>query len=324
MTGGAKGLIIGLEGQVEDLREALLSQQGVSDATEKLFKAQGDEIDNLTDKLISANVSLADYGLGVVDVKKPLEEVDETQRLFIGGIEITRDSLGKLMKDLNGYVDVLNLLKDQSFEEGFDQPISTLSTGTQESEFLGNMEDREKKISQYKEQADEIAGINQMIKDSFGAMATAIVATFDIQNDSLKGFVTTLVSNVPRIISAIQKTAAANKAAADAGVISAKKGALANGIFMATETGKTLGPIGLALLPVLIGGAMALISSAFGKAGTGGGGGVSAAVGSNASASSSFSGNGLGFTGFGDFDMSTVLKGTDIVLSIKRTQNANA
>jgi hypothetical protein len=133
---------------------------------------------------------------------------------------------------------------------------------------------------EFKSSAEEIVNINKTITDSFGALGTAIAANLDIQNDAVKGFVSTVLSNAPRIIQAVLATAQANKVAANANIGTAKKGALANGIFMATETGKSLGPIGLALLPVLIGGALALISGAFNGGGGGGGSIPSASAGS--------------------------------------------
>ena len=86
---------------------------------------------------------------------------------------------------------------------------------------------------------------------------------------------------------------------------------------MATETGKSLGPIGLALLPVLIGGVVGLISGAFRSAGVSGGGAASSAVRSNA-VRSSITGFGQAANPFGDLTLRTSIRGTDIELLLER------
>jgi hypothetical protein len=186
----------------------------------------------------------------------------------------------------------------------------------------------------YKQEAEKIEGINEAIGASFNALSNQIVNNLGIANNGMRAFVSTVVSNAPKIISAIIKTAQANKTATDSTVESAKKGALANGIFMATETGKTLGPIGLALLPVLIGGALALISSAFSKTGSGGGGGGSVSGGgsggipqtftnANASVPGSFNpdlaGFGSGFSTSGG-KLTAEVSGDSLIFVLERAQ----
>jgi hypothetical protein len=119
----------------------------------------------------------------------------------------------------------------------------------------------------------------ELIADAFGSMGQQIANSLNISNRSLRGFVTTLVSATPKIISAIMAQAAANAAKAAADKTANLSQASGNVIVSATEAAKGLGPVGLALLPVFIAGALALVSSAFGKAG-GGGGSVSAGQGS--------------------------------------------
>lgn len=132
---------------------------------------------------------------------------------------------------------------------------------------------------EYKGEADKIKEINQLVGDSFGALGTAIAANLDISNDSVKGFVSTVLSNAPKLIQAIIAQAQASNKAADIANAGNVKQATGNAIVTATSAAKGLGPIGLAALPILIGGALALVSSAFGKSGSSGGGGAVASSG---------------------------------------------
>jgi hypothetical protein len=125
---------------------------------------------------------------------------------------------------------------------------------------------------------EEVKSNLELIANAFGSMGQQIANSLGISNRSLRGFVTTLVSATPKIVDAILAQRAAKIAEAkDANAANAQI-AGGNAVVIATEGAKALGPIGLALLPVFISGALALISSAFGKAG-GGGGSVSAGQG---------------------------------------------
>jgi hypothetical protein len=126
---------------------------------------------------------------------------------------------------------------------------------------------------------EEVKSNLQLIADAFGSMGQQIANSLNISNRSLRGFVTTLVSATPKIVAAIQAKSEATAREADKETIANAKLAAGNSVVVATEGAKALGPVGLALLPVFIAGALALVSSAFGKAG-GGGGSVSAGQGS--------------------------------------------
>jgi len=169
---------------------------------------------------------------------------------------------------------------------------------------------------------DDAKLLTKSLGDAFSAMAQQISASLNISNDSLKAFVGTLLSQTPKIIGAIAATVAANKLAAAENTKLTLKQALANGIFVGTEGAKALGPIGLALLPVFVGGAMALISGAFRKAGVNApGGGVSGSAVRSAGANtvgSSISGIGSAFNPFGDMQLRTVIRGSNIELLLER------
>jgi hypothetical protein len=170
--------------------------------------------------------------------------------------------------------------------------------------------------------SESVTQITKSLGDAFSAMAQQISASLNISNDSLKAFVGTLLTQTPKIIGAIARTVAANRAATTEGTKLSLKQALANGIVTGTEGAKALGPIGLALLPVFVGGAMALISGAFRKAGVNapGGGATGSAVRSASmnTAGSSVTGMGTAFNPFGDMQLRTVIRGTNIELLLER------
>lgn len=148
------------------------------------------------------------------------------------------------------------------------------------------------------------------IADAFSSLGVQIASSLNISNDALRGFITTLLSNAPKIIQAIFKQAAAKKAAAEIENQANLQVASGNVIVSATEAAKGLGPVGLAILPVLIGGALALISSAFGK---GGGGSSGGGVGSGVSGTS-FQGQGAtAFNGNREIFGELVVRGNDLV-----------
>ncbi len=129
---------------------------------------------------------------------------------------------------------------------------------------LGNL------TEQLQEEGPKIQDEIGVIVDAFSSLGAGIAASLNIGDRALRGFVTTLLSQTPKIIAAIIQQAAANKAAAASNIATDKAESLAGGVKLAVDGAKGLGPVGLAVLPVLIAGAVALISSAFGKATSGG------------------------------------------------------
>jgi hypothetical protein len=128
---------------------------------------------------------------------------------------------------------------------------------------------------------EEVKSNLELVADAFGSLASGIAGSLNISNRALRGFVTTLVSATPKIITAILDQAKAKGKGAVISVAADKKESLGGAIKLGTKAAEALGPVGLALLPVFIAGAVALISGAFSKIGGGGGGGsVSAGQGS--------------------------------------------
>ena len=140
----------------------------------------------------------------------------------------------------------------------------------------GKIDEYTLKISQLRQELDLLNGKKvdenlNLIIDAFSSLGAGIAASLNISDRALRGFVTTLLSATPKIIGAIIQQAAARKAEAAAANVANAQVATGNAVVVATEGAKGLGPVGLALLPVFIAGAVALVSAAFSRGGGGGG-----------------------------------------------------
>lgn len=123
---------------------------------------------------------------------------------------------------------------------------------------------------EFKSSAEEIVNINKIIGESFSALGTIIGANLETSNKALNGFIRVVLSSAPKIIQAILAQAAAKKAADSSTIASNAQVAGSEAIAVGAKGANALGPVGLALLPVFIGGALAIISGAFSKIGKGG------------------------------------------------------
>jgi hypothetical protein len=117
---------------------------------------------------------------------------------------------------------------------------------------------------------EEVKSNLELITEAFGSLGAGIASSLNISNRALRGFVTTLISATPKIVSAIMAQADANMVGAGKNILADKKESLSGGIKLGVKAAEALGPVGLALLPVFIAGAVALISGAFSKVGGGG------------------------------------------------------
>jgi hypothetical protein len=139
----------------------------------------------------------------------------------------------------------------------------------------GKIDEYTVKIAQLRQElallnGEQVKSNLELVADAFGSLASGIVASLDISNRSLRGFLTTLISATPKIIAAMSAQANSNLSNAGKNIAADKAESISSGIKQGTKFAEALGPVGLALLPVFIAGAVAVISSAFGKAGSGG------------------------------------------------------
>ena len=123
-----------------------------------------------------------------------------------------------------------------------------------------------------------------------------------------------MLSNTPKIIQAIFQQAAAKKLASKSVVASNIEEGTSGAVVVGIEAAKGLGPVGLALLPVLVGGALAIVSGAFKKGGGGGG-----SVGSGVSGQS-FTGTGLNAMQSMNIGGEFTVKGSDLVFVLSQEE----
>jgi len=228
--------------------------------TETFFDLQASLTDKQTDYL---DKLIEKYG----GLKKTIEEspeikVDENQ---LQGLELPGKQepgiIEKLEKEIALYEKLVRVTSDTSQLEKYQLKLSELR---KELDLVNG---------------EQVKSNLEIIIDAFSSLGAGIAASLNIGDRALRGFVSTLIAATPKIIAAIIAQSQARKGAAAAANAANVQQATGNAIVVATEGAKGLGPVGLALLPVFIAGAVALISSAFGKSG-GRGGSPSAGQGS--------------------------------------------
>jgi len=308
------------------------------------------QIQSLKNEYQGLNQTLISLLDPIDESSKGTDKLSKSQKTAEENVKLTRKEVSELILSLGLYGQVLDKIREQNFQafnqiqtpeggikgnQGFVQQIQqqisaieALRDASRDNEAindynvqLGNLRNQLKNLTDAG-LTENVNSLTKSLGDAFSAMAQQISASLNISNDSLKAFVGTLLSQTPKIISAIARTVAANRAAYAEGTKLTLKQALANGILIGTEGAKALGPIGLALLPVFVGGAMALISGAFRKAGVNApGGGVSGSAVRSAGANtvgSSIAGMGMAFNPFGDMQLRTVIRGSNIELLLER------
>jgi len=225
-------------------KEATKETETFFDLQAALTDKQTDYLDRLIEKY---------GGLKKAIEESPAIEVDETQ---LQGLELP----GK---------------QDPGIVERLEKEIALYESLKRVTSDPGQLEKYKLKLSELR---NELASVNgeqvksnlEIIVDAFSSLGAGIAASLDIGDRALRGFVTTLLSQTPKIIAAILAKSRATTGAQDQENASNLQLATGNAVVSGTEAAKGLGPVGLALLPVFIAGAVALVSSAFGKASSGG------------------------------------------------------
>lgn len=227
--------------------------------------------------------------LGSTDAQKYSEQL----ALVTKELEFYSNESGRAKK---AGEDLLDVFTDTQWQEAVDnqealfRALNSLSIESLEggSPIQGIIDELDRLGPPVKEFADEFQQtanqtktIAEEIAGAFTGLAFQVSNSLNIQNQGLKSFIGTLITNTPKIIQAINAQARAAQTGALLTNKANAKVATGNAIVTATSAAKGLGPIGLALLPVFISGALALISGAFGRIGGGGsaGGSVSSSTG---------------------------------------------
>ena len=302
---GQQELVLINENQIRFLRNQNPELQRINDIETERQKLTG-----LINENLAQSVDFVDKaGKATDDSKKKVEFYDKVWAENEARL-IRISQLGREIAD--GLPDAVRLPKTAPVKETADTvPLGRIEEIQQQIKLftdLRNAQTDTSAIKKYNEQifllqeklkefttvGQEVSEANELLLSSFSALGNQIAASLNIGNDALRGFISTVLSSTPKIIQAIFKQVAAKKAAAAAEIATNSQVAASEGIAVASKAANALGPVGLALLPVFIGGALALISSAFSK--SGGGGKVGSVGASGLGAGTSFSG---GATGFG-------------------------
>ena len=232
------------------------------------LKSQGplNLIDSISLLLAEKRLSEIDKIIGSIASKRAETDIPAVDESTLEGLELPKTQGPGIIEGLEKQIESFEKLKKVTSDP------TMLAIYTLKIDLLKN------KLAEFN--GEEVKSNLQLIADAFGSMGQQIANSLNISNRSLRGFVTTLVSATPKIVAAILAKSQATTQGANAENIANAKLAAGNSVVVATEGAKALGPVGLALLPVFIAGALALVSSAFGKAGSGGGGAPSAGSGS--------------------------------------------
>ena len=211
--------------------------------------------------------------LALENTKKALESfskaTDEANKVVFAQFAKETDLFNEALKESIRLNQALNALTGQEGQTSIVQDFGNLAG---ENAPITEIAD------ELNERKEQITGNLSEIINGFSQLGFQISQSLGISNDALKGFVGTLLSSTPRIIAALFQQAAAKKAQAIAENKANLSIATGNAVVTASRAAAGLGPVGLALLPVFVGGAVALISSAF--KGSGGGGVSTSGVGS--------------------------------------------
>jgi hypothetical protein len=214
-------------------------------------------IDSIALLLAEKRLSEIDKIIGSIASKRVETDIPDVDESKLEGLELPTKQDPGIIEGLEKQIETFEKLKKVTSDP------TMLALYTLKIDLLKN------KLAEFN--GEEVKSNLQLIADAFGSMGQQIANSLNISNKSLRGFVTTLVSATPKIVAAILAKSQATNRAADSENIANAKLAAGNSVVVATEGAKGLGPVGLALLPVFIAGALALVSSAFGKAGSGGG-----------------------------------------------------
>lgn len=231
--------------------------------TENALSTNSQSVQKLTSQYAEFSQTL----IGLLD---PLDKVQKRTLEVIPDIQLERPVLPEVA------LPELDIKGNEGFIQQIQRRIEAITALKDASRDLTQINDFNVELDALQQRLSELNGdqvsenIN-IIVDAFSSLGAGIAASLNISDRALRGFVTTLLSATPKIIGAIFEKAQATNSAADQENVGNLKLATGNAVVSATEGAKGLGPVGLALLPVFIAGAVALVSAAFGKAKSGGG-----------------------------------------------------
>lgn len=247
----ASGLSSGLKSELQILENKL---------SQALAGGSSDEVERLQAKITNVKAVLSNFAKDVKDIPIKIDFIPEGGKQELGLIQ-------QLQQQIQSINELRDVATDPSRIQNYNAQLQAL----------------QQQLAKFTQIQSPIEEQNKVLLDSFSALGIGIASSLNISNNAFKGFITTVLSATPKIIQAILAQSAAKKLAAKTDIATNSQVAGSEGIAVASKAANALGPVGLALLPVFIGGALALISGAFNKIGGGGkisGGGGSIGAGS--------------------------------------------
>jgi hypothetical protein len=360
-----QGLVVAAN-RYKEIADTAMDAMDILETSIQVANKSIDENDSSLRNLIT---SYNDATKALLSYSGAQEGGKESTDQFIAGIELSRKNIQGLIEDVNGYIQVLQLIKNQNFEENFAQPIESIERGSQEQEFTRNLQrgtaantasketdkltesvkklyatealggnpfsfliDSAFKLNELSVQLDNFSGSfeekMQLIRDQtlltgniFSGLGDVFASVFASGNKELGQFISALGDFVGQVFIFAQ-AAKASKAASDVIVAGKQAEATASGISAAAQTASSMGPASFFTLAPLIASAVGLIGAAFrGLGGSRKGGSANTSAVRSASMNtvgSSISGMGSAFNPFGDMQLRTVIRGSNIELLLER------
>jgi hypothetical protein len=297
VVGGSKDANNALGDLDDDLKKYTINVKDYQEKFEKLIEALG-RSKGITPAEDLKFITPKDFSefLGLPDAKTFEEQA-----------KAINDPLGEFLAIYGKIKDVSagEALGGNPFSFLVDSIFSLRAVNEELDGFTGNFE----------EKAELIREKALLLGNVFSGIGDVIANTFFRGDRAMGRFVSALGDFVGQSIILAQAISKAKSIEASASAVSS-----------ATQASASLGPVGFFTLAPFIASALALVSSAFSSFGgqKAGGGGFAGASASANAIGTSFTAGGLGFAGFGNFELTSKVSGTDIKLVLTRTETANA
>ena len=304
-VGGLNTLFNTAKVGIDKLGDAVLPDLGIKELKKDLADAELEavKLQNSIDGLELQNIDI---------VKKGKDKLTADDIIDIEGIEQDTADLQEFLNNLKFEPSLqidkaIESAQIQTFNQGLKDNLNNAVTAVDEG-YTKIIETAKANDELLKEQIGN-SGLVQIadgIGDVFGQLGSKIAGALGESAGIFGTFVGTIVQESLKLVGALIQASARSAIAAKKTVAPVVAGELAKskaaGISAASQTAASSGPAGAFLLPILIAGALAVISSAFsglgGGGSKGGGGGASSSSGggvsNNTSRSTTFQGNGGG------------------------------
>ena len=336
-SGGAKGLIVGLKNQEESLLNQIALQEEALSLVERLKTAQGAVAEDLRARLVAVNTELFLLKENVDATTDPKKSVFKRYKEEVDDLRLSTD---QLIKKLRGAREsrIFDPSADNSATGAIELPGVATSLGITEEQ-LAKIAEANRLVREYREEYErfskflsggellEALNTYELELERFRENVTAILieglantitVAFETLGESITNSAVTLADVGQAVLQSIggflgdlgKQFIAFGVAALFFDELKEK---LATGVLAKPSA---VGLIGAGIALTAISGAIKGTARR-GQGGSGGG----ASAGQNVAPQAGLTGGGVG--GFGDFSLTSSIRGTDLVLLIDRTKAGN-